>query len=950
MPASRLLARVSLALGFILLFAVLGTASARDGAGQQRDTMADRSPNAIPPETPDSPGTRGPATSQHGGDTDHLPPVVKNVELVSKLSPQLRGAIEEGQIADVSVYKGFAYLNSGWDDPSCTAGDGGTYVIDIRDPANPKEVDFLPALPGNYHGEGAHVITINTPQFNGDVLAVSNESCTSVVNEKGGGFDLWNVTNPAAATRFNPPDPTMSWGDYGGEGELTKGPADDDKANETHSIFIWQSGPRAYAVFVDNEEVHDVDIFDITNPASPQPVGEHDLTSETPAWTETPNADTPFHHDMVVKNIGGRQVLLASYWDAGYIEMDVTDPANPTYIADTDFTISDPLTGFDPPEGNAHQAEFTNDNRYIVTAEEDFAPDRVTSIEVSDVGDFEGNTISGGASPRTLDDGVLNGPMAYGGYACPDPSPLGDTPAPVPDAEATIPAASLEPGEERILVVQRGPDGDNVGEDYDGDGDFADDDDACFPGQKADNAVAAGWDAVLIINRHLEGGAAADGAVCGSGGFTQFVVTVCTTHAAGHAIFDDPAEYTRPYDDQNELAPIGAVSPHTMEALASFDGWGYMGMYSTTPDENGKLPLVDAYAIPEALNPDYAIGFGDLSIHEQATDPTEPLTYSAYYAGGLRVFSLESGKITPQGAFIDQGGNNFWGVEQFTSGGERYIAASDRDFGLYIFRYTGPLAAKRPVCTDSRARVRYKGSGTVPLSCSDANAGNTLTKSVVSRPSQGNLSGVNQAAGTATYSHTGSSLGMDTFTFKANDGAADSATATARIQIVPGPGPRCFNPFQGTARSERINGSRFGDRIDARGGNDRVRARASGDCVDGGRGADSLSGNAGVDRLLGRVGRDRLDGGSHRDRLNGGPARDRLTGGAARDRLSGGGGRDRLAGGKGRDRYSGGGGNDRILAADGTRERIRCGGGRDRVVADSSDRVRGCERVRRVRR
>ena len=186
MPASRLLARVSLALGFILLFAVLGTASAHDGSEQQRDTMADRSPNSIPPETPDSSGAPSPDTAQHGGDTDHLPPVVKNMELVSKLSPQLRGAIELGQIADVSVYKGFAYLNSGWDETSCNDGDGGTYVIDIRDPAAiRRRSTSCRRCRSNYHGEGAHVITINTPQFSGDVLAVSNESCTGALHEQG---------------------------------------------------------------------------------------------------------------------------------------------------------------------------------------------------------------------------------------------------------------------------------------------------------------------------------------------------------------------------------------------------------------------------------------------------------------------------------------------------------------------------------------------------------------------------------------------------------------------------------------------------------------------------------------------------------------------------------------------------------------------------------------------
>ena len=949
MPSSRLLVRGGGAVIITLLLGalVLGSASADRPAAKQRDAIADRAPDVTAPDV--APGTvGGGGGGQHGSDDGHLPPVVKNMALVSKLSPQLRGAIEEGQIADVSVYKGFAYLNSGWDETSCNDGDGGTYVIDIRDPAAPKEIGFIPALAENYHGEGAHVITINTPQFSGDVLALSNESCTGALPAKGGGFDLWNVTNPANPTRFAPPDPTMSWGDYGGEGDLVKGPGDDDKANETHSIFIWDAGDKAYAVFVDNEELHDVDIFEITNPASPQPVREYDLSSDTPAWTETPNGDTPFHHDMVVKQIGGKFVLLASYWDAGYIQMDVTDPANATYMSDTDFTTSDPLTGFDPPEGNAHQSEYTNDNKYIVTAEEDFAPDRLTEVTVEGAGTFPANAVGGGGSPNQLDDRRLNGPMAYGGYACPDNSPAGDTPAPVPNALATFP--TIEADEERILVVQRGPDGD-TNEDYDGDGNTSDADDACFPGNKADTARDAGWDAILIINRHLTGGAASDSPFCGSGGYTQFVVTACTTHEAGHEIFDDPVNYDRPYNDETEMAPVGAISPYKLDATGTFDGWGYMGMYSTTPDENGKLPLVDAYAIPEALNPDYAAGFGDLSIHEQATDPTEPLTYTSYYSGGMRVFSLESGKITPQGAFIDQGGNNFWGVEQFTgSDGQRYIAGSDRDFGLYIFRYTGPLAAQRPACTDSGAMVPYKGSGTVPLSCSDANAGNTLTKSVVSGPSQGNVTGVNQAAGTATYNHTGSSLGLDTFTFKANDGAADSAAATARVRIVPARGGRCFNPFRGTARSERINGSRFGDRINARGGNDRVSARASGDCVNGGRGADRLSGNAGGDRLLGRSGRDRLNGGTQKDRLNGGGGRDRLAGGAARDRLNGAGGRDRLAGGAAKDRYNGGGGNDRILAADGKKERIRCGGGRDSVVADRNDVLRGCERVRRVRR
>ena len=123
----------------------------------------------------------------------------------------------------------------------------------------------------------------------------------------------------------------------------------------------------------------------------------------------------------------------------------------------------------------------------------------------------------------------------------------------------------------------------------------------------------------------------------------------------------------------------------------------------------------------------FAAGFGDLSIHEVATDPTENLAYSSYYAGGMRVlrFDRASG-LNQVGAFVGPQGNNFWGVEQFTTPeGERLIAGSDRDFGLYLFRYTGPGAAQKPACSDTTVLVPFKGSADVPLPCSDAN-GNPL--------------------------------------------------------------------------------------------------------------------------------------------------------------------------------------------------------------------------------
>jgi hypothetical protein len=616
---------------------------------------------------------------QHGGTGGHLPPVSRNVELVSKLSPTSQfGDIVPEQIADLAVHDDFAYLNS-WNEPTCTR--GGIYVVDIKNPRKPKEAGFIPALPGSYHGEGAHVIDAKTKYFKGHLLAVNNEYCAAA--ERGGGFDLYDVTNPK-----RPEILVQGFGDFGPEGSLVGA---ETAANSSHSVFLWPDGKKLYAVSVDNEELHDVDIFDVTDPRNPQPVAEHDLVELFPQIVDNSAlGNLIFHHDMVVKEIGGHQVMSSSYWDAGYVLLNVDDPANPVYIGDSSFDGADPLTGLTPPEGNAHQSEFSTDNRFLLAADEDFNPYRAGTFSITtgpNAGEFPSAEVGGGASAATLPDQTLNGPVVYGGYGC-------DASAPIPPRASTLPA-TLPEGQEAIVVLQRGPAFD-PDEDYDGDGDIANDsDDACFPGDKAANASEAGYDAVLLINRHqASGNQADDSPSCGSGGYPPGLemVTLCTTHEAGHLMFGDEPSFAIPADDDVELVPLGTVG-EMVEGQSVFDGWGYAHLYRA---QAGKLQEIDAYAIPESLDPAFASGFGDLSIHEFAVDQqSSRLAYSSYYAGGARVFSYGSNGLSEVGAFIDEGGNNFWGVEDMDirgkghHGGRRYFALSDRDYGLYILRYTG---------------------------------------------------------------------------------------------------------------------------------------------------------------------------------------------------------------------------------------------------------------------
>ncbi|MBA2272476.1 MAG: hypothetical protein H0W21_01040 [Actinobacteria bacterium] len=561
------------------------------------------------------------------------------------------------RVADVSAYGNYAYLTVR-DPEECS--DAGVAIMDISDPSNPEQVGFIDATEGAFPGEGSHVVNLKTDFFTGQVLIFNNEICA----EGGiGGASLWDVTDPS-----NPTVLTRHIGDDDPGGFLSR-------FNEIHSSFGWQAGKRAFMVVVDNEETTDVDIFEITDPRNSEFISELDLNEEGVLQNNaTPLGAAAFLHDMVVKKVKGTWTMLLSYWDGGWVLLDVDNPAKPKFIDDFDYPVQDILTGLSPSEGNAHQAEFSPNGRFIIGTDEDFSPYRIEELEITsgaNAGSFEAGAVDGGAPLALLPDEELNGPTVYGGYGCPSDIYPGATPVP----QRSDYDLNLAPGEEAILVLQRGPE-DDPSEPIEG----------CFPGEKAAEAIEAGWDAVVLVNRHF-GGAEFDLAFCGSGAFPEEppIVTACTTHEAFHKMFNSEPAYDLPYDNSKE--PELGAEGERVSATGVFDGWGYVRLLRTS-----NLKEIDAYAIDEALDPAFAFGFGDLSVHEVATDPYKPgLAYLAYYSGGIRVIEYGANGVEEVGHYVAQEGSNFWGIEAHRLPGsdETLILGSDRDSGLWIFRYTG---------------------------------------------------------------------------------------------------------------------------------------------------------------------------------------------------------------------------------------------------------------------
>ncbi|NBH03473.1 hypothetical protein GTY80_09465 [Amycolatopsis sp. SID8362] len=578
---------------------------------------------------------------QHGGAGGHLPATKKNVQLVGKVGVHDRG---QGRVADVGVLGNFAY-EAAFSSPTCV--NGGVYVFDIKNLSQPKEIGFIPTAAGSFVGEGIQAEHVKLASgFRGDLLLFNNEICDATQPAPVGGATLVDVSDP-----YHPRVLASGFGDV-----------DDPAApaHAVHSAFMWDAGNgKEYAVLVDDDESADVDIFDITDPAHPVKVAEHDLAALFPQILQ-PNAglDTVFFHDVVVRKVGNRQIMLASYWDAGYVKLDVTDPAHPVYVADSDFTNPDPellaQTGTRlSPEGNGHEAEFTKDNRYIIGADEDFGPTRILGST------DDGTSFSGaqGGQAQLGADKSLAGTTVYVGRAC--------------TADGAIPPPPATGGP-YIAVVQRG---------------------TCTFNEKQANVEAVtangGYAGTIVFNREGDGG-------CGAFGMTVDATKpiISVDRKTGYSFFDaesqyDPAACAAGPADGSAPVPfaLGAVGDK-VTVTAKFDGWGYVHLYK---NGTGKLQELDTYAIPEAMDPGHAAGFGALSVHEVATSHCDPsLAYFSYYAGGFRVTKIKDNKLVEVGRFIDEGGNDFWGVQVFQRDGVEYVAASDRDFGLYIFRYTGP--------------------------------------------------------------------------------------------------------------------------------------------------------------------------------------------------------------------------------------------------------------------
>lgn len=353
----------------------------------------------------------------------------------------------EGLTTDVWAYGDYAYMGSF---TNCSLDLTGVRVIDIADPTNPEQVAFIKAIPGTRNND-VKVTHIDTPSFSGEILTVTHESCGGSFTPRLHSNGTANSSGQAGVSIFDVTDPTKP-----------KALARNVLKFESHNTFVWQQGDNAYMMVVDDENVQDVHILDVTKPQSPKEItvtGQLDWPADIAV--EFGGSASVFLHDMWIQENDGVVMAYLAYWDAGLVLLDVTDPYNPVFLGDSTYANPDPLSG-EAPAGTGHAVAPNSDGTRALFGDEDFSAESVSFV-------FEGTEYPASAAGFGPPVATLNGTVVWtGGEGC----TVGEIPA------------STAPGQ--IALIQRG---------------------TCFFQDKAESAAAQGYDGYIVANDAARGDA-----------------------------------------------------------------------------------------------------------------------------------------------------------------------------------------------------------------------------------------------------------------------------------------------------------------------------------------------------------------------------------------------------------------------------------------------------------
>jgi hypothetical protein len=271
---------------------------------------------------------------------------------------------------DVFVHRHIAYVGRwGFLDPQhpqfCPT-DSGIAVVDATNPASPVQVSSL-----NDPAASIEDVVVYTaaygPLAGRDIAVGGLQYCASARTDPAAaghrGLKFWDVTNPGAPV-------TLGVFDTGcctrGVHEFEVGDRPDlGKTFVYASVpFAERPDPGSPSGVRDLQNRGEAWIVDVTDPRSASLVSTFGIKKDLgldPLAGQGCFAIS-FGHGMNPSAEG--KTLFVSYWDAGFIALDVTNPATPVFLGKTTYAASE--------DGDAHSTSYDNARKLLFTADEDF--------------------------------------------------------------------------------------------------------------------------------------------------------------------------------------------------------------------------------------------------------------------------------------------------------------------------------------------------------------------------------------------------------------------------------------------------------------------------------------------------------------------------------------------------------------------------------------------------
>ncbi len=299
-----------------------------------------------------------------------------NMELVGHNSLGVRGFN-----ADVWEYKDFAYVGH-WGFADWATGNNrfcpsppsnGVAVIDVSDPTNPTRVATLQ----NPTGTSAEDVVVYTapygPLSGHDIAAAGIQWCGGGRHDPNAihGLMLWDVTDAA-----NP----VQLGFYN-SGCCTRGVHEFEVESRADlgRTFAYSTVPAGSYPDPGNPNglrdaagKGDFRLIDITNPSSPFEVSTWKVQQAGgPFAAQGCDPDGNYGHGAEPSEDG--KLVFLSYWDSGYIRLDLTNPANPVYTGRAAFPAN--------ADGDAHSSQYDEARKLLFSADEDFCKTSGSGIE-----------------------------------------------------------------------------------------------------------------------------------------------------------------------------------------------------------------------------------------------------------------------------------------------------------------------------------------------------------------------------------------------------------------------------------------------------------------------------------------------------------------------------------------------------------------------------------------